>query len=62
MAFRYRDMGHAFHENISPYFPQWLDGLQRCFSCCSLLILLCNGQKIVEYEASWFMGVSIINP
>ena len=30
--------------------------------CCSLLILLCNGQKIAEYEAYWLMGVSKINP
>ena len=32
------------------YFPHWLDGLQRLFSCCSLLILLCNGPHIAEYE------------
>jgi len=34
--------------------------LQRCFSCCYLLILLYNGQKIAEYEVYWLMG-SIIN-
>jgi len=30
--------------------------------CCSLLLLLFNGQKISEYEAYWLMGVPIINP
>ena len=49
--------GRAFHEHYSPYFPYWLDGLQRCFSCCSLLILLCNRQNIAEYKAYWLMGV-----
>jgi len=29
--------------------------------CCSLLILLCNGQNIAEYEAYWLMGFPIIN-
>ena len=38
MAFTYRDIRRAFHEyQYPPYFPYWLDGLQRCFSCCSLL-------------------------
>ena len=46
----------------SPYFPWWLDVLQRCFSCCSLLILLCIRQNIAEYEAYWLMGVPIIDP
>jgi len=41
---------------FSPYFMQWLDGLQRFFSCCSLPILLCNGQKIAEHETYWLMG------
>ena len=44
-----------------PYFPLWLDGLERCLSCCSMLILLCNGQNIAEYEVYWLMGVPIIN-
>jgi len=56
------------------YFPQWLDGLQRCFSCCSLLIQLCNGQNIAAYEYgsiinlwgacashSFFIAVCMIN-
>jgi len=38
-----------------------MDGLQRCFSCCSLPILLCNGLNIAEYEAYWLMGFPIIN-
>ena len=59
MAFMYRDMGRAFHKHILHIF---LDGLQRCFSCCSLLILLCSKQNITEYEAYWLMGVPIINP
>jgi len=52
MAFMYRDMGRTFHEYILHICCNgWLDGLQRCFSCCSLLILLYNGQNIAEYEA-----------
>ena len=35
--------------------------LQRCFSCCSLLILLCNRQNIAVYEVYWLMDFSIIN-
>jgi len=58
MAFTYQDMGHALH--ILRIFRDG-DGLQRCFSCCSLLILLCNEQNIAEYEAYWLMGVPIIN-
>jgi len=40
------------------------DGLQGCFSCCSLLILMCKRQNIAEDEAYryWLMGISIINP
>ena len=60
MAFTYRDMGHTFHERI--FRNGWMDGLQRCFSCCSLFILLCNGQNIAEYETYWLLGVPIINP
>ena len=45
----------------SLYFPYWLDGLQKCFSCCSLFILLCNGQNIAEYEAYWIISVPINN-
>jgi len=56
MAFTYRGMGCAFHERILCIFCNgWLDGLQRCFSCCSLLIMLCNGQSIAEYKACWLM-------
>ena len=47
--------------SILSVFPKWLDGLQRCFSCCSLPILLCNGQNIAECEAYWLMGFPIIN-
>jgi len=36
-------------------------GLQRYFSCCSLLILLCSGQNIAEYKAYRLMGIPIIN-
>ena len=46
---------------IFSVFSVWLDGLQRCFSCCSLLILLYNGQNIAEYKAYWLMGFPIIN-
>ena len=45
----------------SPYFPKWLDELQRCFSSYSFLILLRNGQNIAEYEAYWVMGFPTIN-
>ena len=58
MAFTYRDMGCVFHEYIVCIFCNSLDML----SCCSLIILLCNGQNIAEYEAYWLMGVPIINP
>jgi len=40
----------------------WIECMQRCFSCRSLLILLCNIENIAEYEAYWFMGTLIINP
>ena len=53
MAFTYWSISRVY----SPYFPQWLDGLQRCFLCCSLLTLLYNGQNIAEYEAYWLMDV-----
>ena len=42
-----------FHEYVLRIFLNGWDGLQRCFSCWSLLILLCNGQNIAEYEAYW---------
>ena len=32
------------------------------FSCCSLLILLCNEHNKAEYEAYWLISVPIINP
>ena len=51
-------MGRAFHEYILRIFR---NGWQRCFSCCSLLIFLYNGQNIAEYEAYWLMGFPIIN-
>ena len=47
MAFTYRDIGRVF----ASIFSVMLDGLQRCFSCCSLPILLCNRQNIAKYEA-----------
>jgi len=47
--------------SIFSIFSVMLDGLQRCFSCCSLPILLCNGQNIAEYESYWLMGFPIIN-
>ena len=63
MAFTYQDMGHTFHEYILRIFCNgWLDGLQRYFSCCSLFILLCNGQNIAEYKVYWLISVPIINP
>jgi len=63
MAFMYRDMhGECVSRVLSPYFLKWLDGFQRCFSCCSLLTLLFNGQNIAKCEAYWLMGVPIINP
>ena len=52
--------GGRVSRGYSPYFPQWVDRLQRCFSCWSLLILLYNGQNIAEYEAYWLMGFPII--
>ena len=48
--------------SIFSIFSTMVDGLQRCFSWCCLLILLCNRQNIAEYEAYWLMGVAIINP
>ena len=47
--------GARISRAYSPYFLLWLDGLQRCFSWCSLLILLCNGQNITECVAYWLM-------
>jgi len=40
------------------YFLYWLDGLQTLF----MLLLLCNGPTIAEYEAYWLMGFQIISP
>ena len=59
MAFTYRDLGRAFHKYILGIFcNDW----QRYFLCCSLLIMLCNGQNIAKYEAYWLISVPIINP
>jgi len=55
-AFHVSKYGGHVSQAYYPYFPQWPDGLQRCFSCCSQLILLCNGQNIAEYEVYWLMG------
>ena len=58
MAFRYQDMGRAFHEHILRIFRNgWMDCIDTF-----ILILLCNGQNIAEYQAYWLMGVPIINP
>ena len=54
--------GARFMSIYSSYFPLWLNGLQRCFSCCCLLILLCNGQNIAKYKAYWLINVPIIYP
>jgi len=57
MAFMYQDRYGAHVSRVySLYFPKWLDGLQRYFLSCSLLILLCNGQNIAEYEAYRLMS------
>jgi len=61
-GFQVSRYGASMSRVYSLYFLSWLDGLQRCFSWCSLFILLCSGQNITEYKASWLMGVSIINP
>ena len=62
MVFTYWDMGRAFHEHILHIFPNgWMD-CRDAYSCCSLLIFLCNGQNIAEYEAYWLIGVPIIDP
>jgi len=53
--------GTRVSQVYSPYFPQWLDALQRRFSCCSLLILLDNRQNITDYEVYWLMGFPMIN-
>ena len=60
MAFKYWNMGRVSWVH-SPYFPLCLDGLQRCFSCCSSLVLLCNGQNTAEYEVYWLIDAPIIN-
>ena len=44
MAFTYQDMGCTEFSII-------VRRIAEMFSCCSLLILLCNGQNIGEYEA-----------
>ena len=40
----------------------WLNGLQRCFSCCSMLLPLCNRQNIqvAAYKTYWLMDFLII--
>ena len=45
-----------------PYFSYngWMD-CKDAFSCCSMLILLCNGQNVAVYKVYWLMGFSIIN-
>jgi len=58
LCFALTRCGACVSQVYSPYFPQWLDGLQRCLSCCSLPILLCNGQNIAAY---WLIGFPIIN-
>jgi len=60
-GFHDQDVGCTFHEYILRIFLNgWMDRIY--FLCCSLLILLCNGQNITEYEAYWLMGAPIINP
>ena len=51
----------ACFTSIFYVFSVWLYGLQGCFSCFSLRILLCNRQNIAEYEVYWLMGFPIIN-
>jgi len=61
MTFTYWDMRHTFYEYILRIFRNgWM--VQRCSLCCSLLILLCNRQIIVEYKVYWLMGFPIIYP
>ena len=52
-SFHVSRYGACVSRVYSPYFPQWLDGLQRYFFMLFFLILLCNRQNIVEYEAYW---------
>ena len=60
-GFHVSTYGARVHEYFLRIFcNSWMD-LQRCFSYCSLPILLCNGQTIAEYEAYWLMGLPIIN-
>jgi len=40
-----------FTSTFSVFSVIWLNGLQGYFSCCSLLILLCNEHKKAEYKA-----------
>ena len=59
MAFTYQDMGQTFHTLFSVFSVM----ASEIFSCCFLLILLCNRQNIAKYncEAYRIMGVPIIN-
>jgi len=42
------------------FFNGWMD-YRDAFHACSLLVLLCNGQNVDEYEACWLVGIPIIN-
>ena len=56
-----REKRTQYLNTYSLYFLLWLDGLQRYFSCCSLLLLLCNSWNKAEYEANLPISVQIIN-
>ena len=59
MPFTYRDIGRTFPKHILCIFCNgWMD-CRDAFH--ALLILLCNGQDIAEYETYWLMGFPIIS-
>ena len=61
MAFTYGDMRRTFYECILRiFFNGWMD-CGDAFHACSLLVLLCNGQNVDDYEACWLVGIPIIN-
>jgi len=57
LAMAFTDMGYGYSFHV--FSVIWLDGLQGYFSCCSLLILLCNKHNKAEYEAHQLISVPI---
>jgi len=53
-------MGARFTSEFSVFRNGWMDCI-GAFSCCFMLILLCNRQNMAAHEAYWLMGVPVIN-